>query len=116
MEVIFSIAAWVVAILTIVHAYKNLPFEKGVKIICCVAIFFIPFGCLLYWAYYIFFNKKEKKEDYIEEELIIPKTEVTTRKETAPKKPLIIKETFDINKSDGAMGEVRMDQNQKAPN
>lgn len=37
---ILTIAMVVALVLTVLHAYKNLPLRQGTKLICCVAIVF----------------------------------------------------------------------------
>ena len=46
----------------------------------------------------------------------MPENKALELQNKAPRKPLIIEESSKINSSDGAMGEVKMDQNQKTPN
>lgn len=104
---ILTIVMVVALVLTVLHAYKNLPLRQGTKLICCVAIVFFAWtGILAYWIYYVFIHKKKQ----------MPENKVPELRESAPKRPLIIEESSKINSSDGAMGEVKMDQNQKTPN
>ena len=74
---ILTIAMVVALVLTVLHAYKNLPLRQGTKLICCVAIVFFAWtGILAYWIYYVFIHKKKQ----------MPENKVPELRESAPKR------------------------------
>ena len=104
---IVTILMIVVLVFTVRHAYRNLPMEQGIKVLLCIAIVFFNWtGILAYWIYFLFVHKNKQ----------MPENKAPDLQNKAPRKPLIIEESSKINSSDGAMGEVKMDQNQKTPN